>query len=330
MLANPLAITTSSLGLHPSHTLPEKLTAAASTGFTSIEIVYQELLDYGLTQTPPVDATNAARTIAHLCHSLNITVLALNPFKNFEGHNSPISSRLESAKQWIEIAKVLGAKYLQVPSQFDTENSVGDWAVLVDELQQLSDLAASSSVSIAYEAVAWGSYVNTWEESLKVVQDVNRGNFGLCLDTFHVAARVWGDNTVDSGIRQGGERALRASLDRFVERCPMEKVFYVQLSDAERFEPPLAAGHRFYQEGFAPGLTWSRNMRVFPLEREYGAYFPVVEIARVWMKEKQWGGVVSMEVFDWRMREEARRPMENAARGMQSWRRLVTALQSSD
>ncbi|OJJ06487.1 hypothetical protein ASPVEDRAFT_200467 [Aspergillus versicolor CBS 583.65] len=327
MLDNPLAITTSSLGLHPSHSLPEKVHAAASTGFSSLEIVYQEVVDYGLSQNPVLDVFNAARAIAQLCRSLNVSVLALNPFKNFEGHHSPRSTRLESARHWIDVAVALGAEHLQVPSQFDTANSTGDWQQMVQDLQQLSDLAASRSLRVAYEAVAWGSYINTWEDSLRMVQDVDRGSFGLCLDSFHVAARLWGDNTVAGGMQDDAWPALEASLARFTDSCQLDNVFYVQLSDGERFAPLLSSQHRFYQAGFPPALTWSRHMRVFPLETGLGAYLPVAEIARAWLVDKGWKGVVSMEIFDWRMRDESRRPMDNARRGLQSWQKLVKALE---
>lgn len=274
-----------------------------------------------------LDVYNAARSIGQLCQSLDVSVLALNPFKNFEGHHSPLSMRLDSARHWIEVAVLLGAEHLQVPSQFDTANSTGDWQQMVRDLQRLSDLAASRSLRIAYEAVAWGSYINTWEESLRMVQDVDRGNFGLCLDSFHVAARLWGDNTVISGMQDDAWPALKASLARFTDSCPLDKVFYVQFSHGERFAPPLSHAHRFYQADFPPALTWSRHMRVFPLEAELGAYLPVAEIARSWLVDKGWKGVVSMEIFDWRMRDQTRRAMDNARRGQQSWQKLIRALE---
>jgi sugar phosphate isomerase/epimerase len=330
MFKNHLAITTPSLGLHPSHALPEKIQAAASNGFSSIEIVYQEILDYGVSQTPSSTIHEAARSIGKLRSSAKLEVLALNPFKNFEGHHAPLTERLESARHWFEIAACLGAKYLQVPSQFDTANSSIDWNRMIQELRQLSELAASYSISIAYEAVAWGSYINTWEGSLRMVEDVDRSNFGLCLDSFHIAARLWGDCTTERGVREGGDSALQASLDRFVEMCPLEKIFYVQFSDGERFVPPLTPEHRFYQRDSPPALTWSRNMRPFPLEREFGAYLPVLTIGDALLKKKGWKGVVSMEIFDWRMRGEAsRRPDENAKRGMKSWKKLVAALEET-
>lgn len=273
-----------------------------------------------------MDVCDAARDISQLCSSANIAVLSLNPFKNFEGHNSPLEERLDRARNWLNIAACLKAKCVQVPSQFDTENSSGDWKQMVSDLQALSALAASYSVDIAYEAVAWGTYIDTWEDSLRMVLDVNRENFGLCLDSFHIAARVWGDNTVESGIREDADLALGKSLDRFVETCPLEKLFYVQLSDGEKFVPPLGPGHRFYQEGFPPSLSWSRNMRPLPLEDDLGAYLPVTAIAEAWLKRKGWKGIVSIEIFDWRMRDESKRPSENVKRAVASMQKLSTVL----
>ncbi|KAJ5127545.1 hypothetical protein N7448_008324 [Penicillium atrosanguineum] len=330
MFTNQLAITTPSLGLHPSHTLPEKIQAAASNGFSFIEILYQEIVDFGSSQTPLLNTHEAARSIGKMCSSAKLGVLALSPFKNFEGHISPLTERLSSARHWIEITSWLGAKYLQVPSQFDITNSSPDWDLMVQELRQLSELAATHSIKIAYEAVAWGSYIDTWEGSLRMVEDVDRSNFGVCLDSFHIAARVWGDCTTKSGVREDGESELKASLDRFVATCPLDKVFYVQFSDAERFLPPLTTDHRFYQAVIPSSLIWSRNMRLFPLEEKLGAYLPVLAIAEAWLKKKDWKGVVSMEIFDWRMRENAsRRPDENAKRGIESWNKLVAALEAS-
>ncbi|OQD78511.1 hypothetical protein PENDEC_c001G00769 [Penicillium decumbens] len=328
MFKNHLAISTSSLGQQLSHTLPEKIQAAASNGFSSIEIIYQEIVNYGASQIPPLTTHEAARSISELCSSANLKVLALNPFKNFEGHRSPLAERLDSARHWLEIAACLEAKFLQVPSQFDTANSSGDWDQMTQELRQLSELAASHSISIAFEAVAWGSYIDTWEESLRMVKDVDRSNFGLCLDSFHIAARLWGDCTTETGVREDGDIALQASLDRFVEMCPLDKIFYVQFSDGERVVPPLTPQHHFYQANVHSALTWSRNMRLFPLETELGGYFPVLAIGDAWLNRKGWKGVVSMEVFDWRMREEASRPEENAKRGIRSWTKFVAALET--
>jgi sugar phosphate isomerase/epimerase len=333
-MENPLAIATVSLGQHPSHTLPSKIAAAAHNGFSALEIVYNDLAAYAASKTPKVTTAAAAEEIAALCASHNLAVLSLNPFKNFEGHSSPLSERLEAARHWIEVASLLKAQYLQVPSQFDSENSTGDESVVILELQQLADLTTKIApvLKIAYEAVAWGSYVDTWQESVRIVELVNRDNFGVCLDSFHVVARLWGDITTESGKQQlSGQNVddvLHQSLNEFVSTCPLDKIFYVQFSDGEKYSPPLSPQHRFYDTSFPSALTWSRNTRPFPLETECGGYMPVTQVAKAWLVEKGWKGYVSFEIFDWRMREEGNAPEDNARRGIESWKRLVKELET--
>lgn len=96
-------------------------------------------------------------------------------------------------------------------------------------------------------------------------------------------------------------------------------MFYVQLSDGERYEPVLGRAHRFWVEGMDERLIWSRNTRPFPLEGELGAYFPMMEVVRSVLGRGEWGGWVSFEVFDWRMRDEIFLPEEAAERGWKSW-----------
>ena len=104
---NPIAIATVSLGQHPSHTLPSKIAAASHNGFSGLEIVYNDLANYAASKQPKITIQSAAEEIAALCTSHKLTVLSLNPFKNFEGHSSPLSERLDSARQWIEIARLV-------------------------------------------------------------------------------------------------------------------------------------------------------------------------------------------------------------------------------
>jgi sugar phosphate isomerase/epimerase len=317
---NNVAIATVSLGMHPSHSLTEKIVAASRNHFSGIEVVYSDLEAWCRTQS--LSLLSGARAIKAFCNTQNIEILSLAPFKNFEAHSTPISTRLAAVTHWLEIAQALGATYLQVPSQFDTENSIDDEGLAVKELQELADLANNFGVSIAYEAVAWGQFVATWQDSLEIVKKVERANFGLCWDAFHVLARIWGDCTVTSGKIEGGDEALKESLDEFVtvlKGKDAEKIFYVQLSDGEFYDPPLKLGHKFWVEGMDSRLAWSRNTRPFPLEEELGGYFPVGDVARAVLEEGEFKGWVSFEIFDWRMREERFRPDEAAERGWKSW-----------
>lgn len=320
-LSNRLGLSTSSLGLHPSHTLDQKILAAAQYGFEGIEVVYGDLETYSNLNNFSIYA--GAEKVRQLCENNRVSIIALVPFENFEGTKTPLQDRLAVAALWVEIARVLRATYIQVPAQYNPEY-IGDENVIVSELQKLADLASASSpvVSIAYEPMSWSIHYSTWESSLQLASLVNRSNFGICLDTFHIITKLWASPFEPSGQYPNGSRALTDSLRRAVTQLPMEKLFYVQLSDGERFDPPFSQTHPWYVEGEAPEFTWSKNARPFPLEAEYGGYLPVPEALHAWLVDKKFTGWVSFESFDRRMRDASFKPETGAARARNSWNKL--------
>lgn len=320
-LPNKIAIGTSCLGQNSSHTLDHKIRAAAQQGFHGLEIVYTDLERYSNIQNVPI--ATGAEQVRQLCDDLGLAIISLAPFENFEGTKSPIKERLSAAAQWLDLARLLGATYLQIPSQYSTD-SIHDEAVIVSEMQQLADLASSLSpvISIAYEPLSWGVVYSTWDDALRLTQLVNRDNFGLCVDTFHELTKLWASPFSASGIYPDGPERLADSLRRFVADIPVNKVFYVQLSDAELFDPPFSTNHPWYVEGEAPEFTWSKHARPFPLETEFGGYTPVTDVARAWLVDTGFKGWVSMEIFDRRMRDEAYNPETAAARGWRSWEKV--------
>ncbi|KAL2832575.1 xylose isomerase-like protein [Aspergillus cavernicola] len=324
-LPNKLAIGTSCLGQNPSHTLDRKIQAAAQQGFSGLEIVYGDLEHYSTLNSLPI--TTGAKQIRQLSDDLGISIISIAPFENFEGSKTPLQDRLSVAAHWLDIGRLLGATYLQIPSQYGI-NCIGDEAVIVSEMQQLADLASSVSpvISIAYEPLSWGVYYSTWDDALRLTKLVNRDNFGLCLDTFHEVTKLWASPFEASGVYPNGPEKLADSLRRAVTEIPLEKIFYLQLSDAERFDPPFSKSHPWYLEGEAPEFTWSKHARPFPLETEMGGYTPVTDVVRAWIVETGFKGWVSMEIFDRRMRDEAYRPEIAAERGWKSWERVQSAL----
>ncbi|KAF2017059.1 4-hydroxyphenylpyruvate dioxygenase [Aaosphaeria arxii CBS 175.79] len=302
---NKFAIGTSSLGLHPTHLLDQKLHAAAKHGFTGVEIVYQDLSTYSTHHSLPI--LTAAQHIHTLCTTLNLTILSLCPFENYEGALSPLSSRLALASTWLTIARALQTPHIQVPAQFAQETSSTPLSTIVSDLQALADLAASESpaIRIAYEPMSWSVHHSTWESLIPLLTAVDRPNFGVCIDTFHLASKLWGNpRDAVTGKYPGADEALRDSLERFVRDFPLEKLFYIQLSDGERFEDVYSKSHPWYVEGEAMEFSWSRHGRPFPGESELGAYFPMEEMVRALVVEKGFEGWVSFETFDRRMRGE--------------------------
>jgi sugar phosphate isomerase/epimerase len=323
--SNERAISTSSLGLHASHSLDKKIQAAARHGFTGIEIVYADLETYSVSQNLSVGL--AADRIHELCLENRLKVLSLCPFENFEGHKSPLQERLAKASHWISTARTLGATYLQVPAQFSA-NATGDEDIIVSELQQLADLgsAAEPIISIAYEPMSWSLFYSTWQDALRLANRVDRPNFDICLDTFHIATKLWASPYDASGTYLDADRRLKEDLRAFIEEFPLEKLCYIQLSDAERFDPPFSDTHPWYTEGEAAEFTWSKYARPFPLETQYGGYLPVVEMVRAWILEKGFRGWVSIETFDRRMRDKKVEVEECAERAERSMEMLQKAL----
>lgn len=56
---------------------------------------------------------------------------------------------------------------------------------LVRSFRALGHLAAQYGVRIGYEALAWGTVVNRWEQNWDVVQQVDLPNVGIILDSFN-------------------------------------------------------------------------------------------------------------------------------------------------
>ncbi|RAH87330.1 xylose isomerase-like protein [Aspergillus japonicus CBS 114.51] len=325
MLTNKQAIGSKSLGQHPSHTLDQKILAAARHGFTGIEVVYSDLADFA--QHLNISIHEAAKVTRDLCAEYRVEIISLAPFENFEGGSLPLSERLATAEHWLQLARTLRAAYLQVPSYYNADGST-DEKVVVSDLQQLADLARAEEpvISVAYEYLSWGIFCSTWETALHIVNAVDRPNFGLCLDNFHEHTKLWGSNVDRSGKLPTGDQDLTASLKRFREQCPLEKIFYVQLSDAERFDPPLSETHPWYLHGEAPQFTWSKHARPFPMEAELGGYLPILETVKTWVVDKGFEGWVSMEVFDWRMRDVEHKPEDAARRARVSWEKIQQRL----
>lgn len=328
MITNKLAIGSLSLGQHPSHALDQKIRDAAQAGFAGIEIVFSDLEKFS--QSNGLSIFEGATKIKAICDESNLAILSLAPFENYEGDRSPLLDRLKKATQWIKVARTLCAPFLQVPAQYDAD-AIGDEDVIITELRQLCDMASSEQpvVSIAYEPMSWSTYHSTWESSLRLVDAVARENFGLCLDTFHIITKLWADPFAPSGKYPNADNILRDSLTRFVRDCPLEKIFFVQLSDGEKFDPPFSKEHPWHLEGEAPQFTWSKHARPFPYETELGAYMPVAEVARAWIVEKGYRGWVSMEIFDRRMRDKDSRVEHAAIRGMESCRKLKYELDAA-
>lgn len=175
-------------------------------------------------------------------------------------------------------------------------------------------------------------YFLRWQQAWNIVSRVDLPNVGTVLDTYHILANVYGDPTSSTGLKETGAADLVASLKEMATVGPelVKKIFYVQLSDAERLEPPLSPSHAFWDPEMQPLMMWSRNARLFPSEPELGGYLPVKDILKVLLEDVGYRGPISMEVFSNSMFKRGPEvPVSHAQRGMRSWNALQKELARS-
>ncbi|KAJ9603835.1 hypothetical protein H2200_011356 [Cladophialophora chaetospira] len=331
------AIASLSLGAPQVHDIFKRLAKAAEHGFKGVEIVEDDidtLAEKALGDLTYANRLAAAEEISQECDELGLTVIVFQPFRQYEGlrDRTHHEAMIQKLHLWFDIVKILRTDMIQIPTNWLKEGTTGEEEVVVTDLRRLADLGLGQSpvVRFAYEGVAWGRYFDTWEDTWELVQKVNRPNFGLCLDSFHIAGRVWGDPTAQTGRIPNADQDLQVCLERLVNEVDVGKVFYVQAGDAEKVDPPLNEAHPFHAADQPARMSWSRNARLFPYEEDKGGYLPIVPVLEAIVTKLGYGGWLSMELFS---RELANRdddlPSRYAARASASWKKLMVALKHS-
>jgi 4-hydroxyphenylpyruvate dioxygenase len=329
------AIASMSLGRASVHKLNKKLDQAKKYGFKGIEFFYEDLETLSKEQeggTTPANLIEAAKTVRQLCNEREIEIIALQPFMHYEGlrDRKEHARRIEEMKLWLKLARILGTDLIQIPSSFLSEDVVsGDMDVIVDDLREVAQLGLKEEpvINFAYESLAWGTYCDTWDQCWRVVEQVDMPNFGICLDTYNIAARVYADPTASSGKVPNAEAAIKASIQRLVKTIDPRKIFFVQLVDGERLSKPLTKGHEYYNPDQPARMSWSRNCRLFYGEQDIGGYLPIKDIARAILKDLGYQGWVSAELFNRLMASpDADVPEQLARRAAIGWKKLVKDL----
>ena len=379
------AISTNSLGDAGLHPLRRKFEQVAQKGFKGVEIYYPELEDHAQKNTKN-DIFKAAEEISEMCNDLNLTVVTIQPFTNFEGLADDY--RLFTAQflnqklpEWVRLAYILRAEMILVPSNYfgldekrrprtTSEYIVPDLQLLVDRGATLwqalreEDLEGSSegkekdkatsappTLKFAYEALAWGDHVDTWQKSWEVVKLVDRPNLGMCLDTFNIGARDYAEPSLfPPGIQIHGEERIWKSLNelsKIFKECAPEhrhKLFFVQVADGERMvepligdiESPLTGEELLASDHHEPGqpsrMTWSRTSRLFPYEisaRKAEGFLPITDMIRVIFHDLKYRGWVSFEIFNADLDDSSSQTTAVQARkGWECWWRMIQKLEA--
>ncbi|KAI0126310.1 xylose isomerase-like protein [Xylariales sp. AK1849] len=327
-----LAITSMSLGrCFAGHSFSHKLDMAQAYGYKGIELFYEDLSDIANQLDGGSSTENelrAAEIVRKMCQERDLAILCLQPFAQYEGllDRDEHSRRLDQLKYWFQLAKILETDIVQIPSSFLPASEIsGDMSPIVADLREVADMGLQEEppIRFVYEALCWGTHVDLWEQSWEIVQAVNRSNFGICLDTFNIAGRIYADPASSSGTTPDCDNVVRESISRLLSTVDVRKVFYVQVVDAERLKRPLVEGHQFYNAEQPCRMSWSRNCRLFYGEQDRGAYLPVTEISRAIFQGLGYRGWVSLELFNRRMADQDEAvPRELASRGATSWAKL--------
>ena len=232
-----------------SGTLKEKMQACAIAGFDGIEIFEQDLV------TSPLSPEDVRKMAADLGLGLDL----YQPFRDFDSVSEDIlQENLRRADAKFKLMSRLGMDTILVCTNVGTA-TIDDDDLRAEQLSRLAELAGDHGVKVAYEALAWGKYVNDYEHAHRLVDTVDHPNLGTCLDSFHILSRDW-------------DTAL-------IEAIKPEKIFFVQVADAPKLSMDV--------------LSWSRHYRVFPGEGQFELAKFMGHVARA-----GYSGPVSLEVFN--------------------------------
>jgi 4-hydroxyphenylpyruvate dioxygenase len=242
---NSLSIATVCL----SGTLDDKLAAVAAAGFDGVEIFENDL----------IASPWSPKQIRERCADLGLSVDLYQPFRDFEAVPPDVlANNLRRAERKFDVMAELNVDTVLVCSSVSPD-AVDDDDLAAEQLHLLADRAADRGMRIAYEALAWGRFVSTFDHSWRIVRRAGHPALGLCLDSFHVLSR---------GSDPAGIRVI-----------PGDKLFFLQLADAPRLRMDV--------------LQWSRHHRLFPGQ---GA-FDLAGFVRL-VLATGYSGPLSLEVFN--------------------------------
>lgn len=307
LAAIPISYASCSLG-NPNDPSPllDRLHAISLAGFEAIELSFPDILSYGKTLLGhDIEPNNweelckVASEIGKECQKRNLGIMMLQPFSNFEGWKEGSDGRkdaFERAHGWIRIMQACGCDMLQVGST-DTPMEKLDKSKIVPDLRELADLLAKHGFKLAYENWCWSSHAPDWKDVWNIAKEVDRPNFGLCLDTFQTAGGEWADPRTQSGLledvsKEELKQRFEKSLQELAKTVPKDKIYLLQISDAYKVPSPLDP--KPDDQGLRPRGRWSHDFRPLPYN---GGYLPVADVARAVLKTG-FRGWFSYEVFD--------------------------------
>lgn len=263
-----MALRTSIATVCLSGTLVEKLHACAEAGFDGVEIFEPDL----------VGSPASPEEIAALARRLGLALDLYQPFRDAEGvTEGQFADVVRRARAKFRLMQRLGIDTMLVCSNVGTA-TIDDDEVSADQLRRLGDEAASYGVRLAYEALAWGRFVDDYRRAWRIAELADHPAVGVCLDSFHILSRGHDPSAI--------------------EEIPGDKIFFLQLADAPALTMDV--------------LSWSRHHRLFPGEGAFDLGSFVGHCL-----EAGYQGPMSLEVFNDTFRQtDVRRTAQQAKRSL--------------
>ncbi len=251
-----------------SGSLVDKMHACADAGFDGIEVFEPDL----------VASDHSPEEVRALADRLGLTLDLFQPFRDFEGVTDDLlEDNLRRAEAKFALMNRLGVDTVLVCSNVATATIDSD-EVSATQLRRLGDLAERYDVRIAFEALAWGRFVDDYRRAWRIVELADHPRVGVCLDSFHILSR-------------GHDPAE-------IEKIPGDKIFFLQLADAPALSMDV--------------LSWSRHHRLFPGEGSFDLAGFLAHVLRA-----GYTGPLSLEVFNDTFRQtDVRRTARHALRSL--------------
>lgn len=259
-----------------SGTLDQKLVAAHEAGFDGVEIFEPDL----------IASPQSPEAIRARAEQLGLSLDLYQPFRDFEGVGPELlEQNIRRAAAKFSLMNRLGIDTMLLCSNVATARS-GDEQLAAAQLRQLGDVAERFGVRVAYEALAWGRFVDSYEAAARIVRLADHPRVGLCLDSFHILSK--GHNP------------------EAIETIPADKIFFVQMADAPLLSMDV--------------LSWSRHHRLFPGEGGFDLGTFMAHLVRT-----GYDGHVSLEIFNDTFRQADPRATAVDARRSLRWLEHETA-----
>ena len=182
-------------------TLPAKLQAVRSAGFTQIMLSARDLVGH------PEGVDAAVQAV----RDSGLRVTGFQVLRDFEGLSGQLRDyKIDVAKSMLALCAAVGARVLLVCSSTSTHAS-SDLDDIARDLRRLAMLAVPQGIKVAFEALSWGRTINEFPQAWDVVCRADAPNLGLGLDSFHTFA-------------------MNTPLDE-LDMIDPQKIFLVQLAD---------------------------------------------------------------------------------------------------